>query len=61
MTQNNPEYSTSKFIRVGRGAVAQSVEHPSNFKVPGATLLTDAGSNHERDMSSHLSDHGLRW
>ena len=28
------------------------VERPS--KGPGATLLTDVGSNHERDMTSHL-------
>ena len=24
-----------------------------------ATLLTDVGSNHERDMPSHLSDHAV--
>ena len=39
----------------GRGAVAQLVERPS--KVPIWCNSTDLGSNHERDMSSHLSDH----
>ena len=39
----------------GRGAIAQLVERPS--KVPVWYHSTDLGSNHERDMSSHLSDH----